>query len=384
MSALGVKATERAGAFDCRRWSGIVACVTSAVTLKDVARLAGVHAGTASKALNPLTRKGVSDRTVQAVLEAARQLGYFPDPIARSLRTNRSNVVGIILPDLTNPMFPPAVRGIEDALREAGYTALVANTDQDLVREEEIFRAMRGRRVDGFIIATARRVHPLLRHAADDGIAVVQLNRVTDDPRIPAVLVDDAAGVTQAVEHLVSLGHQHLAHLSGPADLSTAESRMQSFLAACRRHESAVSPVVITCESYSVDAGAAATEALLHKHPECTAIVAGNDLIALGAYRVLARSGRHIPADVSVIGFNDMPFVDMLEPPLTTVHVPQYHLGVESARLLLERLRDDDAPAKRLLLPSSLIVRGSTGPAPEQDSSAPARKPRRRSTSRAS
>ena len=372
-------------AVDCWCWSGIVAGVTSAVTLKDVARLAGVHAGTASKALNPLTRKGVSDRTVQAVLEAARQLGYFPDPIARSLRTNRSNVVGIILPDLTNPMFPPAVRGIEDALREAGYTALVANTDQDLVREEEIFRAMRGRRVDGFIIATARRVHPLLRHAADDGVAVVQLNRVTDDPRIPAVLVDDAAGVTQAVEHLVSLGHAHLAHLSGPADVSTAESRMQSFLAACRRHGSAVTdPVVITCESYSVDAGAAATETLLRKHPECTAIVAGNDLIALGAYRMLAKSGRHIPADVSVIGFNDMPFVDMLEPPLTTVHVPQYHLGVESARLLLERLRDDGAPAKRLLLPSNLIVRGSTGPAPQRQSSTPARKSRRRAASSSS
>ncbi|HSF26942.1 MAG TPA: LacI family DNA-binding transcriptional regulator [Actinomycetes bacterium] len=357
--------------------------MTSAVTLKDVARLAGVHAGTASKALNPLTRKGVSSRTVQAVLEAASQLGYRPDPIARSLRTNRSNVVGIILPDLTNPMFPPAVRGIEDALREAGYTALVANTDQDLVREEEIYRAMRGRRVDGFIIATARREHPLLREAADEGVAIVQLNRVTDDGRIPGVLVDDTAGVSRAVDHLVSLGHRHLAHLAGPADLSTAESRMQAFLGACHRHGKAVArPVIDNCESYSVDAGAAATEALLAKHPECTAIVAGNDLIALGSYRALAKAGLSIPGDISVVGFNDMPFVDMLQPPMTTVHVPHYHLGVEAARLLLERLRDERTPAKRLLLPSDLVVRGSTGAPPQER--APRRTPRRRAASQAS
>jgi LacI family transcriptional regulator len=346
-------------------------------TLKDVARLAGVHPGTASKALNPRTRKDVSARTVEAVLDAARELGYLPDPIARSLRTKRSNVIGVILPDITNPVFPPAVRGIEDALREAGYTALVGNTDNDLGREEELFRAMQGRRVDGFIIGTARREHPLLQKAAAEGVILVQLNRVTDDPAIPAALVDDASGMRLAVDHCVALGHRRLAHLAGPRDMSTGESRRQAFVAACERHGEAIDEaVVIDCDAYSVDAGARATEQLLQESPQCTAILGGNDLIALGAYRVLAERGITITKDVSVLGFNDMPFVDMFQPPLTTVHVPQYHIGVEAARLLLERLDNPDAPAKRLVLPARLVVRGSTGPAP-----APGRGGRRRSVS---
>ncbi|MFS8477797.1 MAG: LacI family DNA-binding transcriptional regulator [Micromonosporaceae bacterium] len=333
-------------------------------TLKDVARLAGVHPGTASKALNPRTRKDVSARTVEAVLNAAQELGYLPDPIARSLRTKRSNVIGVILPDITNPVFPPAVRGIEDALREAGYTALVGNTDNDPGREQELFRAMQGRRVDGFIIGTARRDHPLLRKAAEDGIQLVQLNRVTDDQAIPAALVDDAGGMRLAVDHCVSLGHRRLAHLAGPLDMSTGEHRRQAFLAACERHGDAIEEaIVVNSDGYSVDAGARATEHLLQTAAGCTAILGGNDLIALGAYRVLAERGMAIPKDVSVLGFNDMPFVDMFQPPLTTVHVPQYHIGVEAARLLLERLDNPDAPAKRLVLPSRLVVRGSTGPA---------------------
>jgi LacI family transcriptional regulator len=256
------------------------------------------------------------------------------------------------------------VRGIEDALREQGYTALIGSTDSDPAREEEIFRAMQGRRVDGFIIATARREHPLLQAAAEQGIPIVQLSRVTDDAGIPAALVDDTAGMRFAVDHCVSLGHRRLAHLAGPHHISTGETRTAAFVAACKRHGAQVEAVVVECDAYRIDSGAEAAERLLSKHPDVTAILGGNDLIALGAYRVLAEHGLRIPQDVSVGGFNDMPFVDMFSPPLTTVHVPQYHIGVEAARLLLERLEDSQGPAKRLLLPSRLVVRGSTGPPP--------------------
>lgn len=335
-------------------------------TLKDVARAAGVHPGTASRALNPSTRKHVSRRTVEAVLAAARDLGYLPDPIARTLRTNRSHAIGVVLPDITNPVFPPAVRGIEDGLREHSYTALVGNTDNDPEREEEVLGAMRGRRVDGFIIGTALREHPFLRSVAEAGTAIVQFSRITDDAGIPAVLVDDAEGMRLAVDHCAGYGHRRLAHLAGPTYMSTGENRRQAFVTACERHGDIVEQVVVECDSYSVEAGARAAEDLLQRSSGCTAILAGNDLIALGAYRVLAEHGTTIPGDVSVIGFNDMPFVDMLQPPLTTVHVPQYHIGVEAARLLLERLRDAEAPAKRLMLPAKLMIRGSTGPAPDR------------------
>jgi LacI family transcriptional regulator len=354
--------------------------MNKAPTLKDVARLAGVHPGTVSKALSPRSRREVSPSTVEIVLEAARELGYHPDPIARSLRTKRSNVVGIILPDLTNPVFPPAVRGIEDALREHGYTALIASTDNDLEREAEIFRAMQGRRVDGFIIATARRQHPLLRSAVEDGVPLVQLNRVTDDVDAPAVLVDDTGGMRTAVDHLLQLGHRRLVHLAGPSDLSTAEVRRQAFLTACERHGDAVEEArVVECDAYSIDSGARATRKIFRQAASpSTGVLAGNDLIALGTYQVCREMGKDIPRDVSVVGFNDMPFVDMFQPALTTVHVPQYQIGLETARLLLERLENDEAMSKHVLLPSRLVVRGSTGPAPSRGKESAARGKARR------
>lgn len=333
-------------------------------TLKDVAKVAGVHPGTVSKALNPLARKEVSPKTVEVVLLAAQQLGYRPDPIARSLRTQRSNVVGIIIPDLTNPVFPPAIRGIEDALREHGYTCLLGSTDNDPGREREIFEAMQGRRVDGFIIGTAMRAHPLLVQAHNDAVALVQLNRVTDGCDLPAVLVDDAGGVQAAVRHCIELGHTRLAHLAGPSTMSTAEVRRNAFVAACERHNDVITErVVVECTNYSIEAGEAGARQLLDQAPAVGAILGGNDLIALGACRVLAEQDRQVPHDVSVIGFNDMPFLDMFEPPLTSVHVPQYELGAESARLLLERLSGGEPISKRVLLPSRLVVRGSTAPA---------------------
>lgn len=341
--------------------------MASSPTLKDVARLAGVHPGTASRALNPDAQQGVSARTVEAVLKAAQQLGYSPDPIARSLRTQRSNIVGLLVPDLTNPLFPPIARGAEDALRERGYTTLIANTDNDENLERQLFKAMRGRRVDGFLIATARRHDPLIESASSQGVPLVQINRTTDSTRIPAVLGDDAGGVAAAVQHLVSLGHSRIGHLSGPPAFSTGYERMRAFLDTCRRMGLAVpAESVVECSAYSIEAGTEAMRVLLRQAPSLTAVVAGNDLIALGAVDALAAAGLKVPDDVSVVGFNDMPFADRMQPPLTTIAVPQYHIGVEAARMLLERLQNPTAPPKRLLLPSELVLRKSTAPPPQR------------------
>ncbi|GAA4661262.1 LacI family DNA-binding transcriptional regulator [Amycolatopsis dongchuanensis] len=326
-------------------------------TIADVAKLAGVHKATASRALNPRTSGQVNAATARRVLTAAKRLRYQPNTVARSLSTNRSATVGVLVPDLTNPLFPLVVRGIEDALDNQGYTALLANTDNDPERAGAQFDALLSRRVDGFLIATARREDPLLTRAHDQGIAVVLVNRSTDVPLFPAVTGDDAAGIAAAVEHLRDLGHRRLAHLAGPAGMSTGSVRARAF----RQHAGECAPVV-ECASYTEEAGAEAARRLLDEHPGSTGIVAGNDMIALGALQVLRERGLDCPQDVSVIGFNDMRFVDKLVPPLTTVHVPHHRLGAEAAQLLLEQLDRPDRAPKTVTLPLHLVVRGSTAP----------------------
>jgi LacI family transcriptional regulator len=337
--------------------------MSRAPTIKDVAALAKVHAATASRALNPRTKDMVNARTANRVLDAAKSLGYSPNSAARSLRTRTSSVAGVIIPDLRNPVFPPIVRGIEDGLREAGYMALLGNTDGDPERERELLAAMRGRQTDGFILATSRRDDQLVDAAGQSPVPTVLVNRRTDAGDIPSVTADSAAGIYAVVRLLAGLGHRRIAHLAGPRELSTGWERYRAFLDAMAAHGLAVDPGLVPyCEAFTEEAGYRAAVRLLADHPRVTAVVAGNDLIALGCYAALAERGLRCPEDVSVVGFNDMPFVDKQRPPLTTVRIPHYDIGIESARLLLERIADPGAPAKRVVLPVQLIPRDSVGP----------------------
>jgi LacI family transcriptional regulator len=335
------------------------------ITLRDVARVAGVHPGTVSRALNPETRGLVNERTAQRVLEAAKELGYRPNPIARGLRTNRSHTIGVLVPDLMNPLFAAVVRGIEDGLRDGGYTPLIANTDNDAERERVAFEAMRARQVEGFIAATARRDHWLLADEVVSGAKVVLVNRRVDSDALPAVTGDDHQGVRLAVEHLAGLGHRLIAHLAGSQTLYTGWSRHQGFVDAMHARGLKPDPeLIVYSEAFTEPEGARCCGELLDRPRDFTAIVAGNDLLALGCYDALDERGLRCPDDISVVGYNDMPFVDRFRPPLTTVRVPHYELGATAAGLMLEQLQEVDAPPRQLLLAPELVIRGSTAPPP--------------------
>jgi LacI family transcriptional regulator len=332
-------------------------------TLRDVAEAAGVHAATASRALNPATRSLVNAETARRVLRAAESLGYHPNPIARSLKTAKSRTIGVVIPDLTNPLFPPIVRGIEDVLGPAGYSAFIVNTDSDPTREQSQVASLRSRQVEGLIVATALLDHPLLRRLHRDGVRMVLVNRRTGDIGVPSVGPDDAAGIGLAVEHLAALGHHRVLHVAGPQTTSTGVARSRAFQVAVREHGLADDPALVTtCDFWSEAEGARALRAVLDAGTEFTAVVAGNDLIALGCYDVFAERGIECPADVSVIGFNGIPFLDKLRPPLTTVAVPHHQIGVEAARMLLESFTESDRPARSVMLTPTLVVRASTAP----------------------
>ena len=309
------------------------------VTLKDVAALAGVHPATVSRALNPETRLLVSDETADRILAAADSLGYRPNTVARSLRTRRSSTVGVLIPDLNNPLFPPIVRGIEDRLAADGYVALIGNTDADDQRERLVYELMRDRHVDGFVFATARLRSPLLAEAAAARIPVVLVNRYASGYGFPAVSVNNEEGIALSIAHLASLGHRRIAHVAGPQDVSTGLSRYLGFVAAMEAHNLPVEPdLVAQASAYSIDEGQRCCLELLRAGSGCTAIAAANDMLAVGCYAALESAGLSCPKDISVVGFNDMPFIDRLTPPLTTVSFAHYDVGIEAGRLILEQI----------------------------------------------
>ncbi|MBO0807557.1 MAG: LacI family DNA-binding transcriptional regulator [Actinobacteria bacterium] len=335
----------------------------SPVTLRDVAAQAGVHPATASRALNPETRLLVREDTARRVLDAAQALGYRPNPVARSLRTRRSNTVGVLIPDLTNPLFPPIVRGIEDRLAAAGYVALIGNTDGDDERERIVFEQMRARHVDGFVLATVHLSSALLAEAGRAELPVVLVNRLAEDHSMPSVSADNERGMRLAVDHLSELGHRRIAHIAGPQDVSTGLSRFRGFDAALRAHAVATDEdLVVVAKAFSIEEGHRCCRLLLERGVPFTAIAAGNDMLAVGCYGALEEAGVRCPEDMSVVGFNDMPFIDRLRPPLTTIRFPHYQVGTEAAQLLLERIAGEPGPVKVLYLAPELVARGSTAP----------------------
>lgn len=337
---------------------------TGPVTLRDVAADAGVHPATASRALNPGTRALVNEETAKRVLGAAARLGYRPNPIARGLKTNRSYMIGVVVPDLCNPLFPPIARGVEERLEPAGYMSVLVNTDNDDDREKLSFEALRDRQIDGVIAGTARRLDPLLREVCDSGLPVVQVTRRMDDDDVSSVVADDVAGVRLALGHLFDLGHTRIAHVPRPLEVSAGKRRLDGFVATMHARGVSVDETLIpSAESSSEAEGHRLTAGLLGGGRWFTAILAGNDLMALGCIDAINEAGLRCPQDVSVVGFDDMAWCERFDPPLTTVRVPYHDVGFRAADLLLERLEGaEPGPPEHVVLPVEMVVRGSTAP----------------------
>ena len=333
------------------------------VTIRDVARLADVHPGTVSRALNPETRGLVNHETAARVLAAADELGYRPNSMARGLKTSRSFTIGVLVPDLTNPLFPPIVLGIDDRLTLDGYTPLLVNTGSDPARERASIEAMLARQVDGFIAATARLDVEPLAVAIARGLPVVLVNRTFEDGSISACTVDDRMGSELAVRHMIELGHERIGYVAGPQNVSTGHRRYLGFTAAMEAAGLPVPPERVSyAGAFTEEAGNRACAEVLRADPSVTAIITANDRLAIGCYDTLAELGLSCPQDISIIGFNDMMFIDRLRPPLSSVRVPQREIGYAAADLLLEQLANDSAPPRELMLEPTLVVRGSTAP----------------------
>ncbi|WP_454738667.1 LacI family DNA-binding transcriptional regulator [Cupriavidus necator] len=332
------------------------------LTLKDLAAEIDVHYSTVSRVMNPATRHLVAEDVAARILEVAEARGFRPNRIAAGLRTQRSGLVGVVLPDIANPVFPPILAGIESVLAQQGYVPIVVNAGTDKSRQRFVIDQMLGRQVEGLVLATAERDDPILDYCLKQHIPVVTVNRGEGTGRVSCVVSDNLLAMRLTVDHLVELGHRYIGHIAGPASLSTGFLRREGFVQAVKRHRLRRSEwQVVEAASYSREAGRLACEQLFAAFPDMTAIAAGNDLVAMGCYDFLRERGLRCPDDVSVVGHNDMPFVDALTPPLTTVRIAVHEMGEEAARLLLRRIDKPGSDAVTVELTPELIVRGSTG-----------------------
>lgn len=327
--------------------------------LQSVADAAGVHRSTASRALNPATRHLVAEEVAHRIVETARRLGYRRDALAASLRTGRSRLVGVVVPDIANPVFGPILCGIESALTACGYSALLANAGQGEDEQARLVEELMERRVDGLILATARKNDPVLGACLAAGTPTVLVNRAEELERASAVVSDDRAGMILAVRHLASLGHRRIGHLAGPQDLSTGALRRAGFVDAIRLVGQGDENAWVAASAYTREAGEIAAAELMARF-DVTAIAAANDLLALGAYRACRAQGLSIPRDMSIVGHNDMPLVDMVDPPLTTIRISHLRMGEEAARLLLREIEAPGMAPERIVTEPELVVRAST------------------------
>ena len=331
------------------------------VTLKVIARETGYHVSTVSRALDPSTRATLSDQVVEQIREAAKRMDYRPNRLAAGLRTKRTKTVGVVIPDISNPLFPPIVRGIEKVLEPLGYVSIIVNTDGRRDREQEMVGVLLEHGVDGIIHAAVERDDPVLDDMRRAGVPLVTVNRALEDDSVPGVVNDDADGIEKMMAHLIAFGHTDIAHIAGPAQLSTGIIRLAAFRAAAQGHGLDI-PEYHIAQATGLDEenGRRCGQALLSLTRPPTAIIAANDRLALGVFEAIRQMGLSCPEDVSVTGFNDYGFLELVPPGLTTVRVDKQAAGRKSAELLMQLLDDSDDPIERhVVLPVAPVFRGS-------------------------
>jgi len=328
-------------------------------TIKQVAELAGVSIATVSRALSE--SGPVSAALRRRVLAAARELSYQPSQAARNLRVGTSKTVGVVIPDLQNPFFTGVVRGIEDVLQAAGYTLLLANSDDSPPREERALSTLRAEGVAGIVFVPISAPTSTHHQLLSSPIPVVAVDRSPLGLRVDLVMVDNTDGSRRAVDHLIARGHRAIALVGGPLQHSTAVERQQGYELALKEAGIPARADLIQYGDFREAGGYACMQALLAIPRPPTAVFVANNLMTLGALRAIHETGRRIPEDLAVVSFDDMPWASSINPPLTSVAQPDREIGKTAAGLLLARIAEPDRPIRRVVLETQLVVRASCG-----------------------
>jgi DNA-binding LacI/PurR family transcriptional regulator len=333
-------------------------------TMKDIARIAGVSLGTVSHVLNGTA--GVREQVRRRVLDAVHSTGYQPSQLARGLRRVRTNVIGMIIPDITNPFFPGVVRGAEDQAFSNGYRLILCNTDNNHSKELAHLNELRTYLPAGLIVipSTFSDLTVQAKSYRELGTGVVCIDRLPRNWSGDTVTADNEEGAYNATRHLIGLGHTQLSTITGPLHLTNAQERLNGFRRAIKEVGLRLAPEYIQEATFDKQGGRSKTSLLLRLIPRPTAIFAGNDMIALGVLTAIREANLRCPQDVSVMGFDDLDLAETTNPALSSVSQSGYQLGSTAANILLERIQGYKGPAKHIVLGTSLKLRDSVAPPP--------------------
>jgi LacI family transcriptional regulator len=328
-------------------------------TLKDVARVAGVSTATVSRTLSG-DGGGVRPETRQRVIDAARALGHEPNRLPLYLKRQAVNTMGFLVNDIGNPFYPAMARGSEDVLRRAGYSLIMASTDEDPERERALLQEMAAERLAGIILTPSGQPSEHLRQMVERGTPIVSLDR---EPgiRIDRVGVDNHAAAYEAVRHLVALGHRRIAVIAGPITIGATEDRLDGYHRAMREARLHPDPSLVRRGDLREDGGRRRALELFDLPEPPTAVFSVNNLTTIGVLHAARQRGISMPDMLSLVGFDDIPTGELLEPPLTAIVQPTYQLGAKAAELLLRRIAEPQAPITEVVLHAPLVIRGSTG-----------------------
>ena len=331
------------------------------VTIYDIAREANVSPATVSRVLN---RQGnVRDETAQKVLKIAKARKYSPNVMARSLRTKKTFLIGLIIPDIDNPIFPAPVRGIQDVANQEDYSVIIHSTDENEQKEVETLRRLHAVGVDGLIINISESSSLLveeIRRLRRESLPIVALGPWHPDLEIDCVSVDNEKGAYMATEHLLKLGYQKIAVVLGPGENISSRERFLGYKKAMEDYCVKLSEEFVYEGNFKMGSGYKAAKEMLNKSQRPEAIFCVNDVMALGAMTALQEEGVRIPEDIALIGFDDIELAGLARPSLTTVAQPKYETGKIAAELLFEQIKGSLSPGKYYTIEPKLVIRETT------------------------
>ncbi|MCS7259175.1 MAG: LacI family transcriptional regulator [Anaerolineae bacterium] len=329
------------------------------VKLEDIAKATGFSIATVSRVLAG-TDYPVSPSVREKVLSVAQAMGYKPNIAARSLRSNRTNTVGIIVDDIMSPFVPPIVRGIQDCLRENGFLSLIVNSDWDPDQEQDAIRTLISRPVDGIIfVEYSHRVRSEILEKSHKPHMFV--HRIFGSPIKNSVVPDDHYGATLAVRHLISLGHQRIGYINGPENWHNSRARYLGYQDELERHNIPFDPELVQPGDWEMESGYRAAQNLLALRDRPTAIFAANDLMALGAIYAIQDAHLRVPEDIAVVGYDNRDFAKIVRPRLTTVAMPVYEMGRVATESLLAQIAGEHGETEEIKVRGELVIRDTCG-----------------------
>ncbi len=335
-----------------------------AAGIRQIAEMTGVSITTVSHVVNET--RFVSKDKRERVLAAMRRLNYRPNRLASGLRRRKSNTIGVVLPDITNPYFAEIARGVEDACFEKNYSAIICNSDASLKMEKHYLDMLVEKQMDGIVLVNVGDHGQNPASAPAQGIPLVMMDREVSALRADSIQVNNLEGGRMAAKHLFDFGHRNVVCMGGTPDVYPSWERVDGFVAFMKEAGHPLPKKRILAGNFQADSGYALTMAAMRARQRPTAIFAANDLMAYGAIRALVELGLRVPDDVSVVGFDDIKLSALFNPPLTTIRQPRLEMGGLAVKLLMERAEQPALEPRRVMLPLELIARQSSGVAREE------------------